>query len=108
MRAGGVAFPVSPRNSPAAVAHLLTKTNSHDVFVSPDRAMQDLMAAAKLLVPVTFDLLVHVAPTYDDLFPSGGGISERVVFTPPKRAQHEQAAIYHSSGNKLCCIIKKR
>ena len=102
MRAGGICFPISPRNSPAAVAHLLAKTDCHDVFVSPDRAMQDLISASKSLIPEPFDLAVHATPIFDELFPSGVEGSKEVTFKAPKRAPNELGGIYHSSGRASC------
>ncbi|KIK57003.1 hypothetical protein GYMLUDRAFT_247277 [Collybiopsis luxurians FD-317 M1] len=46
MRAGFTPFPISTRNSDAAVAHLLKSTESKHLFVSPDVAMQGLAARA--------------------------------------------------------------
>lgn len=42
VRAGHIAFPISPRNSPAAVAHLLSKTSAEYVFVGPEGSLQNL------------------------------------------------------------------
>ena len=42
MRAGYVPFPISTRNSPAAVAHLLEKTDAKHLIVGLDPAMQSL------------------------------------------------------------------
>ena len=98
IRAGFIVFPISPRNSPAAVAHLLRQTDSHHVFVSPDHAMQTLIAATRLLVSEAFDITTHSTPTFETLFPSVEGESEEPVFVAPKKGPHDIAAIYHSSG----------
>ncbi|KAI0050773.1 acetyl-CoA synthetase-like protein [Auriscalpium vulgare] len=42
LRLGLVAFPISPRNSPIAVAHLIRSSHVIQLFVSPDAAMQQL------------------------------------------------------------------
>lgn len=46
MRLGLTPFPLSIRNSPVAVAHLIKKTQLLQVFVSPDPAMQRLFSQA--------------------------------------------------------------
>lgn len=46
MRANCVLFPISPRNSPAAVAHLLAETNVQHLLVGPEPVMQKLADAA--------------------------------------------------------------
>ncbi|KAI0691830.1 hypothetical protein BC835DRAFT_1278821 [Cytidiella melzeri] len=98
-RAGFILFPISPRNSPAAVAHLLTQVSADLVLVGSESSMQELAEAA-------FECLrksgVNVPPTspmfvFDDLFPSD---SEEVTPLPPI---HFEAAdvtvIMHSSGS---------
>ena len=46
MRANCVLFPISPRNSPAAVAHLLAETNVQHLLVGPEPVMQKLADSA--------------------------------------------------------------
>ena len=50
IRAGHTVFPISPRNSAPAVAHLLTKTGTQHVFVGPESALQDLAAMSLKLM----------------------------------------------------------
>ena len=108
MRAGAVCFPISPRNSPAAVAHLLAKTNCHNVFVSPDVAMQDLIAASKPLIPEPFDLAIHVTPLFEELLPPDAEGSQEALFMAPKRRPEDICAIYHSSGKYTHLISSTR
>lgn len=42
MRANYAAFPISPRNSPAAVAHLINKVGAKHVLVGREQSMHDL------------------------------------------------------------------
>ncbi|KAI0926159.1 hypothetical protein AcV5_008690 [Taiwanofungus camphoratus] len=42
MRANYIVFPISPRNSPAAVAHLINKVGVKHVLVGCEQVMQDL------------------------------------------------------------------
>ena len=50
MRLGFVPFPISIRNSPAGVAHLLSRTHVIQLYVSPDPAMRRLCAEAVALL----------------------------------------------------------
>lgn len=99
MRSGCVAFPISPRNSPAAVAHLIQQTDSHHVFVSSDHAMQSLTARAKAIIPGSYDLVIHATPNFEELFPASDELSLEPNFVPPRKGPQEVATIYHSSGN---------
>ena len=101
MRAGNTFFPISPRNSPAAVAHLLIKTGSHHIFVSPDHANQSLISAAKDSMEEPFEIAVHATPTFEELFPVGAGASHEQPFVPRKRTLDSVAAVFHSSGKRF-------
>ncbi|KAI0058351.1 acetyl-CoA synthetase-like protein [Artomyces pyxidatus] len=50
MRLGFVPFPISTRNSPVALAHLVKDSHVIQLFVSPDSAMQRLSADAVALL----------------------------------------------------------
>ncbi|KAF9505928.1 hypothetical protein BS47DRAFT_1322053 [Hydnum rufescens UP504] len=75
VHAGYIPFPISPRNSPAAIAHLLTKTNTTHMFVSTDPGMQGLSAATlkltgdkiQLMAPPFFTQLYEPRPQEDAL-----------------------------------------
>jgi acyl-CoA synthetase (AMP-forming)/AMP-acid ligase II len=71
MHAGLTPFPISARNSPGAIAHLLKATNASILYVSPDAAMRKLTAAAiKLLEDDSDDYKVKVMqmPEFADLY----------------------------------------
>ena len=95
MRAGCVFFPISPRNSSQAVAHLLVKTNCRHVFVSPDLANQTLIATAIGSIEEPFKVITHTTPTFEDL---REGTYDGAPFEAPKRSPDDPAAIFHSSG----------
>ena len=101
MRAGCVVFPISPRNSAVAVAHLVNKTRAQHVFVSPDPANQCLIKAASESLHDSFKFNVHSTPTFEDLFPTGDGSLQEEFFVAPKRSANDIAAIFHSSGERL-------
>ncbi|KAG7441935.1 acetyl-CoA synthetase-like protein [Guyanagaster necrorhizus] len=88
IRAGYTAFPISTRNSPAAITHLLASTACKHLFISADPAMQEIarMQGGINLIPM---------PTFEDLYLNND--SEPL---PHVRPDWEQAAlILHSSGS---------
>ncbi|TFY54516.1 hypothetical protein EVJ58_g8816 [Rhodofomes roseus] len=103
MRAGYTPFPISTRNSPAAVAYLLEKTNAQHVLVGLDQAMQDLARDAfEILksqsqfatVPGTSPM-----PVFSDLY--GADIADVAVEDVPyeQRGLEERTFLLHSSGS---------
>lgn len=95
MCAGYQAFPISPRNSPVAVAHLLASTRSKHVFVSSDPAMQKLAdAASKTEGASTFEVLPM--PAFEQLFSNN---TDNGRFLSTERLDlNRPAIILHSSG----------
>ncbi|KAK0201251.1 NRPS-like enzyme [Desarmillaria ectypa] len=88
IRAGYTAFPISTRNSPAAVAHLLESTGCKNVFVSADPAMQEVARMQDGIKAIPM-------PTFEDLYLKSD--SEPL---PHVRPDWEQLAlILHSSGS---------
>ncbi|KAG7441925.1 acetyl-CoA synthetase-like protein [Guyanagaster necrorhizus] len=88
IRAGYTAFPISTRNSPAGVAHLLASTGYEYLFVSADSAMQEIarMQDGINLIPM---------PTFEDLYLNND--SEPLPHVRPDLEQ--LALIIHSSGS---------
>ncbi|CCM06250.1 uncharacterized protein FIBRA_08499 [Fibroporia radiculosa] len=101
--AGYTVFPISPRNSPAAVAHLLSKSNACCVFVSTEPAIQNLAKAA-IQDPNYEEKAfgkppIHPIPQFSDLFPPDHA-SEVVKFEYPRQyGMDTPAIIVHSSGS---------
>ncbi|KAJ6588257.1 acetyl-CoA synthetase-like protein [Mycena capillaripes] len=95
LRAGYQAFPISPRNSDIAIAHLLQSTDCTHVFVSADDAMQKLAGAAVGRMSAKIKLLP--VPTFEELFAP----SDPPVLLPPmhKTSLDAPAVILHSSGS---------
>ncbi|KAH9841045.1 uncharacterized protein C8Q71DRAFT_742955, partial [Rhodofomes roseus] len=54
MRANHVAFPISPRNSPLAVARLINKAGVSHVLVGREQAMQDLVNEALAILTTRY------------------------------------------------------
>lgn len=100
MNLGYTAFPISTRNSPAAVAHLLSKTGVLQLFVSPDPAMQRLSREAlDILARDGHKVEVLPVPQFEDLFLGGNnGKQAPPVARTEKLKADGQALILHSSG----------
>ncbi|KIK57001.1 hypothetical protein GYMLUDRAFT_247275 [Collybiopsis luxurians FD-317 M1] len=105
MRAGFTPFPISTRNSDAAVAHLLKITESKHLFVSPDVAMQGLAAKALSTLAQEDGVVngevgkkqIDILPTpiFQDLFEAN-----TLNLEPSGPADMESVAIIvHSSGS---------
>ncbi|KAJ7242075.1 hypothetical protein C8J57DRAFT_1368382 [Mycena rebaudengoi] len=98
LRAGYQVFPVSPRNSDAAIAHLLQSTGCNYVFVSADSAMQKLAgAAATKIVALGGQINLIPVPSFVELYDK----STTGDFLPPMRKLDLEApaVILHSSGS---------
>lgn len=98
-RTGYTAFPVSPRNSPAAVAHLLRKANVSHVLVGPESALQGLIATSLSLLKDDEGPKPSVSeiPAFDEIYRPE---SEHFEPLGPGTFKFENAAvILHSSGS---------
>ncbi|KAF5379549.1 hypothetical protein D9757_009276 [Collybiopsis confluens] len=107
IRAGYIPFPISPRNSAVAVAHLISKTNTRHIFVSGDPAMQKLAEnSLALLRENTENEVVQVPKTLDcyrmPYFLELYGYQESLTSEPLPDLrgirQDSPALIMHSSG----------
>ena len=99
MRTGLAAFPISTRNSPAAVAHLLQKTRAPYLLVGPEPAYQELVAHALELLKGTKTPIPRIAqmPVYEDLYAP----QKHVPFEPLPALSFnmdDPVLIMHSSG----------
>jgi acyl-CoA synthetase (AMP-forming)/AMP-acid ligase II len=98
LQTGAASFPISTRNSPLAVAHLLRSTNTRQIFVSEDTTMQSLFnETAKLLAQDGFAVQALDVPQFEDLYnDEAAPASEDVQLWPFDFAS--LAIILHSSG----------
>lgn len=104
MKADYVVFPISPRNSAEAVAHLLKKVSVRYVLVSKDPAMQAIMKGALDVLQLSAD---HNAlpssisfPSFEDLFTGTPSTDE----VPDGRGKLDDVVMYiHSSGTRSIC-----
>ena len=101
LRAGYTVFPISPRNSPQAIAHLLNKTGAVHLFVSGDSQLYELACASiKLLQAIEESSAVtrYEIPVFDDLFPPRAAESSFKWFPLRCFDMEMPALILHSSG----------
>lgn len=101
VRAGYTAFPISPRNSPAAIAHLLSKTKVSHVFVGVEQAMHDLVAASLKVMEEPGDKKpeTSVMPLFEEIYKPLTESFE--LLSVEKPALETTAIILHSSGSSL-------
>lgn len=96
-RTGWTLFPISPRNSPQAVAHLLRETGVTHIFVSVEASVQQLADdAIRRLESMVVQKLPM--PTFSLLFTSENSESE---FEPEPLGEFhmdDKAFVFHSSG----------
>lgn len=99
IRAGHTVFPISPRNSAPAVAHLLIKTGTEHVFVGPESSLQDLAAASLGIMQDAGSSApaIETIPAFESLFDAGSdeGFEPLPQFKPD---WNDPAVIMHSSG----------
>ena len=98
MKTGNIIFPISTRNSPAAVVHLLEKTGANYLLVGREESHQTLAAASLELLkskkPKTFPMF-----TFKDIYNDDSMDEDEVVFHRERPAMEDTAIILHSSGS---------
>lgn len=100
IRAGYTPFPLSPRNSPAAIAHLLAKTGATHMFVSEDPSMQALSAGSLKMLAGQGGQKVERLPTpfFDELYQPRPEEDARPLPPLAKADLSAAGVILHSSG----------
>jgi acyl-CoA synthetase (AMP-forming)/AMP-acid ligase II len=105
MRAGYIVFPISPRNSPSAVAHLIKSVGVQYVLVGNDTSMLDLADESLRALKADYDeqaiepQLIPI-PHFGDLFVDTGDDFKTL---PSIRKEPNDIIIYlHSSGILHC------
>ena len=99
LRAGIPFLPISPRNSPAAIAHLVQSTHPTHFFVSVDVSMRSLAEESLALMEASLRPPIVRMPSYEDLYTSTEDQDFRRL--PPRPRDPNMAAtniIVHSSG----------
>lgn len=98
-RTGYTAFPISPRNSPAAVAHLLRKANVSHVLVGPESSLQGLIASSLALLDGPNDLkpTISIIPSFHEIYKPDSEPFEPLA--PGNFKLENPAVVLHSSGS---------
>ncbi|KAF7352571.1 Acetyl-CoA synthetase-like protein [Mycena venus] len=104
LRANYVVFPISPRNSPSAVAHLLDKAAVDHLLIGHDPAMLALATDANQILKEKYSSTVvpdiSYVPLFEDLFnpdSTKGSTPEDLPYE--YRGPDSPAVICHSSGS---------
>ncbi|KAL4264659.1 Adenylate-forming Reductase [Pleurotus pulmonarius] len=99
-RAGFAPFVISARNSPAAVAHLLSTTRAKHVIVGSDAALLDALGTALNLMQEKNPSIVlpgrSMMPTFEEIFVSDAAFE---LLPPCRPNANSLALIFHSSGS---------
>lgn len=98
VRAGHIAFPISPRNSPAAIAHLLKMANVKHLIVGQEKNFQLLAEASLALLQGNRPPRMHLMPKFEDIYLPNSE-KDFVPLSFKKPDLNETAIILHSSGS---------
>ncbi|KAI0050783.1 acetyl-CoA synthetase-like protein [Auriscalpium vulgare] len=99
MKLGLVAFPISVRNSAAAVVHLVRTAHIIQLLVSPDVAMQSLAAeVVQLLAKENYKLQIRLIVQFADISDESQGTAVPELVLRPLVLDNV-ACILHSSGS---------
>jgi len=116
MRANYILFPISPRNSPNAIAHLIDKLRIKHLILGRDVSMQTLATAALDVLQQEYHYpavdLPNMAllPTFEELFTpiSEGELNRIRKEIPLTRVKPDDIQFYlHSSGNRFYLYSKR-
>jgi acyl-CoA synthetase (AMP-forming)/AMP-acid ligase II len=104
LRANYVPFPISPRNSPSAVAHLISKARISHLVIGDEPAMVSLANDAITILKEEYSTTavpdVSYVPSFEDLFISASGTRPTPEDLPFEyHGPDATACIMHSSGN---------
>lgn len=104
MRAGFLPFPISPRNSPAAVAHLFSKSSASRVIVGREQVYQDLVKDALKIMKAqdASQPATSLFPVFDDFYSADAPEAEYVAPAFAHPDFDENCIILHSSGRIMC------
>ncbi|KAI0045616.1 acetyl-CoA synthetase-like protein [Auriscalpium vulgare] len=102
MRAGLTVFPISPRNSPEAIAHLLKTTGTAYLLVSGEKMMQDLAQAALEVLrrdEGAREPELSAMPRFEDLYTEDVFSGDLRPYPSVKFDLETNILILHSSGS---------
>ena len=98
VRAESAAFAVSPRNSAPAVAHLIEKTGSKHIIVTPDLKPLADAAITVLKEQGSGIPVVQLMPAFRDLFPDHDSDDFEYLPEPKLKGLDDPVVLLHSSG----------
>ena len=105
LRSGCTAFPISTRNTAAAVADMLSRTGATHLLVSPDAVVGRIAnEALKSLADLSMHVNRLAMPVFEDLFPTNVDPTspfEADVEFPESYDMEAPAVIMHSSGEYI-------
>ncbi|KAJ7229429.1 hypothetical protein B0H12DRAFT_1147826 [Mycena haematopus] len=102
LRANYVAFPISPRNSPAAVAHLIDKAAVDHLLIGPDPALLALATDATQILNEQYSTAapdISPTPLFEDLFRVDSKSITAKDIPYEYHGPDSPALICHSSGS---------
>jgi acyl-CoA synthetase (AMP-forming)/AMP-acid ligase II len=107
LRAGFAVFPISPRNSPEAIAHLLKKTGTRHLLVGGEPMLQKLAAGSLELVRADGhpEIPLSSMPRFEDLYPHESSNSDFKHYPPVRFDLDAPSLILHSSGKQLDSML---
>lgn len=110
LRAGFSVFPISPRNSPEAVAHLLKKTGSNYLLAGGEPMLQKLANTALELLRADGhpEIPSSHMPHFEDLYPDDDSDSEFENYPTVKFDREAPSLILHSSGQHVMNLTWKK
>ncbi|KIK65753.1 hypothetical protein GYMLUDRAFT_240230 [Collybiopsis luxurians FD-317 M1] len=105
IKAGLVPFPISPRNSPTALLHLIRKTSTHRLLATQVtlRGVVDGLRAEIEMADPSYALSIEEVPSLQEMFPRLGKETAKDPFSPltlsfsPKDS--DKGIYLHSSGS---------
>jgi acyl-CoA synthetase (AMP-forming)/AMP-acid ligase II len=109
LRAGFSVFPISPRNSPQAIAHLLKLTGSNYLLVGGEPMLQKLANAALEILRAEAhpEIPTSHMPHFQDLYPDDDSESDFENYPKVKFDLEAPSLILHSSGQHVMNLILK-
>jgi acyl-CoA synthetase (AMP-forming)/AMP-acid ligase II len=104
LRAGFSVFPISTRNSPEAIAHLLKKTGTSHLLIGGEPMLQKLATASLELLRADGypEIPSSHMPHFEDLYPHDDPDNEFRHYPPVKFDLDAPSLVLHSSGQS--CI----
>ena len=106
LRAGFTVFPVSPRNSPEAVAHLLKKTGANRLLVGGEPMLHELATASLDLLRADGHPGISLSdmPIFEDLYPHDDSDDDFKHYPVATFDLDAPSLILHSSGQRSDCL----